>query len=77
MSVLKGFVAWNTDSEIKYIDTIGSGIKNTSHTQEQVLTGYIESIPHRADWKGMNREQVEQAARAKLLALRAIGHGQG
>jgi len=71
--------AWNTESEIRYIRTIGENIKDNFFKQlsfparrgfkKKMLTKYIDACELRKQWNQIDKGTVVRFATAELRAL--------
>ena len=58
-------VAWTTDSEIEYINQIGT-FRPDNCDRITFLQGYISSIPNRVRWAGIDLLKVTKHAKTLL-----------
>ncbi len=61
----KEFVAWATESEIEYINNIGT-YRPDNCDRITFLQGYISSLPNRVRWAGIDRYKVTKHAKTLL-----------
>ena len=61
----KESVAWTTDSEIEYLNAIGT-FRPDDCDRITFLKGYIAAIPNRVRWAGINRLIVTKHAKTLL-----------
>ena len=61
----KETVAWSTESEIEYINQIGT-FRPDDCDRITFLRGYIAAIPNRVRWAGINRLIVTKHAKTLL-----------
>lgn len=54
---------WTTEKELKYIQNIG---KQAKLNKEECLKGYIEGCKKRANWEGMDKRKIIEAAKREL-----------
>ena len=53
----KETVAWSTESEIEYINQIGT-FRPDNKDRITFLKGYIAAIPNRVKWAGMDKMRI-------------------
>ena len=53
----KETIAWSTDSEIEYINQIGT-FRPDNKDRITFLKGYIAAIPNRVKWAGMDKMRI-------------------
>ena len=61
----KEAVAWATESEIEYINQIGT-FRPDDCDRITFLKGYLASIPNRVRWEGIDRIKVTKHAKTLL-----------
>jgi hypothetical protein len=57
----KETIAWSTDSEIEYINQIGT-FRPDNKDRITFLRGYIAAIPNRIKWAGMDKMRIVKHA---------------
>jgi hypothetical protein len=57
----KETIAWSTDSEIEYINQIGT-FRPDNKDRITFLRGYIAAIPNRVKWAGMDKMRIVKHA---------------
>ena len=53
----KETIAWSTESEIEYINQIGT-FRPDNKDRITFLKGYIAAIPNRVKWAGMDKMRI-------------------
>lgn len=61
----KETIAWSTDSEIEYINQIGT-FRPDNKNRITFLRGYIAAIPNRVKWAGMDKMRIVKHAKTLL-----------
>ncbi len=61
----KETIAWSTESEIEYINQIGT-FRPDNKNRITFLRGYIAAIPNRVRWAGMDKIKVTKHAKTLL-----------
>ena len=62
--------AWNTDTEIAWIKTIGESLldRDVQFSKKELLTNYINSCKTRVNWGKIDKTECLKAARAEIFA---------
>ena len=58
---------WNTEKELSFIQKLGQFSQKKTVSRKVLLQRYLKATKLRADWDGMDRIKVTNAARQALL----------